>query len=353
MAEPKLTPGTLYIDRDQDVLSGAWGQYVKIGIVRNDKEAALRNKEHQTGNPRRIHVIHSLESPMVENLETQLHHIFAPQRVLGEWFLLNDQDVSTRVIPEAEMIISSQQANIDLFISKTNMKSLESAGIVREPTPEESRLHSQVVDAKHDLDIKLAKLDVIKGVLIDYAKNSGGIPGILDLQSRIIKAALQKTKLKAEHPDIYQQYETMQLSAPRGAVMIKGVASLKKLDEQLYNDQKQAASSSIFKIKHLDQPLCDHQPAIIDQHNNYLIRLGDIAKAEWLHESLRTKLLVQLGQDEGIEGLISWKRLRKEEWKFDAVKFATHHPKLYETYLEQDKAVIATLISLGRPYKTN
>jgi len=42
MTEPKLTPGTLYIDRDQDVLSGEWGQYVKIGIVRNDKEASIK-----------------------------------------------------------------------------------------------------------------------------------------------------------------------------------------------------------------------------------------------------------------------------------------------------------------------
>ena len=90
MTEPKLTPGTLYIDRDQDVLSGEWGQYVKIGIVRNDKEASIRNKEHQTGNPRRIHVIFSAESPMVEHLETYLHHIFASRRVLGEWFLLDD-----------------------------------------------------------------------------------------------------------------------------------------------------------------------------------------------------------------------------------------------------------------------
>ena len=36
MTEPKLTRGTLYLDRDQDVLPGEWGQYVKIGIVRHD-----------------------------------------------------------------------------------------------------------------------------------------------------------------------------------------------------------------------------------------------------------------------------------------------------------------------------
>jgi len=95
MTEPKLTPGTLYIDRDQDVLSGEWEQYVKIGIVRNDKEASIRNKEHQTGNPRRIHVIFSAESPMVEHIEIYLHHICVYQRVLRQWFLLDHNAVQT------------------------------------------------------------------------------------------------------------------------------------------------------------------------------------------------------------------------------------------------------------------
>ena len=58
MAEPTLTPGTLYIDRDRDVLTGEWGRYIKIGIVRNEREASRRSKEHQTGNPRRIHVVY-------------------------------------------------------------------------------------------------------------------------------------------------------------------------------------------------------------------------------------------------------------------------------------------------------
>ena len=158
MADPKLTPGTLYIDRDQDLLSGDWGQYIKIGIVRNDKEAALRNKEHQTGNPRLIHVMHAFESTMVEDLETQLHHIFAPHRVLGEWFLLDDQAVASRVIPEAKRIIAEQHRCLGAFQSKAKLKTIESTGIVRAPAPEEIQLHSLVVKAKHELDIKQAKI---------------------------------------------------------------------------------------------------------------------------------------------------------------------------------------------------
>ena len=115
MTEPKLTPGTLYIDRDRDVLSGEWGQYVKIGIVRNDKEADLRNKEHQTGNPRHIYMIYSAESPMVQHLETQLHHRFATRRILSEWFQLDENAVKTVVIPLAEEIIQEQKGALEAF----------------------------------------------------------------------------------------------------------------------------------------------------------------------------------------------------------------------------------------------
>ena len=350
MADPKLTPGTLYIDRDQDLLSGDWGQYIKIGIVRNDKEASIRNKEHQTGNPRQIHVIFSVESPMVEDLETQLHHIFAPHRVLGEWFLLDDQAVASRVIPEAKRIIAEQHRCLGAFQSKAKLKTIESTGIVRAPTPEEIQLHSLVVKAKHELVIKQAKLDTNKGMLINCAKNSSGISGVLELQRKLTKPTLQKPKLKTEHPEVYQHYETIQLSEPKGSIMIKGTSSLKKLDTRLYDDKQQATGASAFSRRHLDMSLCERNPTIIDYHSHYLRDLGGVAKARWIYESLRTDLAVQLGHDEGIDGLIAWKRVCKEESKFDASTFAADHPALYETYLASEKTSVAIMISLCRPY---
>ena len=72
MADLKLVNGTLYINRDRDYRTGAWGPYVKIGIVRDEREAKVRAKEHQTGNPREVVATHQFRAPMVEALETQL-----------------------------------------------------------------------------------------------------------------------------------------------------------------------------------------------------------------------------------------------------------------------------------------
>ena len=96
MAVPTLTAGTLYIDRDRDVRTGEWGPYVKIGIVRDGKTPEQRVKELQT-NPRRVHTIKTYSSPMVESLETRLHHNFATMWVRGEWFEMDENFVNNEL----------------------------------------------------------------------------------------------------------------------------------------------------------------------------------------------------------------------------------------------------------------
>jgi hypothetical protein len=110
MAKITLKKGSLYLLREQDYLSGNVSRYVKIGLVRDDKETAERIAEHQTGNPRAIFDYKTLESPLVEHLETQLHYRFADKWVTGEWFDLTEKEIKL-VIKEAENIIEEQKAN--------------------------------------------------------------------------------------------------------------------------------------------------------------------------------------------------------------------------------------------------
>ena len=351
MTEPKLTPGTLYIDRDQDVLSGEWGQYVKIGIVRNDKEASIRNKEHQTGNPRRIHVIFSAESPMVEHLETYLHHIFASRRVLGEWFLLDDNAVQTRVIPIAQTLIEEQRTSLEAFTQKASNKSIASSGISREPNDSELALHQQAIGAKHALEVLQARQDIIKSKLIQLAAGSGGINGVLDFQTKISRPSLQKSKLKTDHPEIYSEYETLVLGEPKGLLSIKGTSSLKKLDEELYDEKKLTAHSATTDNGDITSSEVERNSTITDLHQAYLDNLKAIASADWLYESLKAGLASILHNDDEIKGVVSWKRLAKEEPKFDADSFAKDHSDIYAKYLSSEKVTIASIVNPSRPYK--
>jgi len=350
VTEPKLTPGTLYIDRDQDVLSGDWGPYVKIGIVRNDKEASIRNKEHQTGNPRRIHVIFSAESPMVEHLETYLHHIFASRRVLGEWFLLDGNAVRTQVIPIAETLIEEQRTSLEAFTQKASNKSIASSGISREPTDSELALHQQAVDAKNALEILQARQDIIKSKLIQLAAGSGGISGVLDFQTKISRPSLQKSKLKTDYPELYSNYETLVLSEPKGSFSVKGTSSLKKLDKDLYNEKKLMADSAAIDNSGITSPEIERNSTITDLHLAYLESLKAIASADWLYESLKAGLASILHNDDEIKGVVSWKRVAKEEPKFDADSFEKDHPDIYAKYLSSEKVTIASIVNPSRPY---
>jgi hypothetical protein len=58
-----------------------------------------------------------------------------------------------------------------------------------------------------------------------------------------------------------------------------------------------------------------------------------------------------LHNDDEIAGVVSWKRLAKEESKFDTDAFAKDHPGMYAKYLSSEKVTIASIVNPSRPYR--
>ena len=162
MAIPTLTEGTLYIDRDRDVRTGEWGPYVKIGIVRDGKTPEQRVKELQTGNPRRVHTIKTYASPMVESLETRLHHNFATMWVRGEWFEMDDNFVDNELDQHIRTYIEEQNEAIEYHKKREELKSTESNGTVREPTEDEQELYAKYIEVKVQNDVLKAQSQILK-----------------------------------------------------------------------------------------------------------------------------------------------------------------------------------------------
>ena len=233
MAVPKIDQGTLLIQRAKDEISGQWSRYVKIGISRS-----LPPRDIIGGSPEYILTIHTIKSPMIENLSKQLMSTFSHCRTKGQMFLIDDQSVISDIIPEAERIATSQNKSLSNFQSKVLLKSEESSGLIRKPTDRELELHNQIIDAKRDLKVKLTNQEIIKRFLYDEISNSSGIPGVLKLTSRTRKPRLQKARLKEDYRPIYLQYETEKLSKPSGTLKIKGAATIEKIDPTLYNALK-------------------------------------------------------------------------------------------------------------------
>ena len=69
-------PGTIYFVEERDLLGFTTPNYVKIGLVKDNEKGRSsddRKDEHQTGNPRSLVVVHSINTESnVSLLETMI-----------------------------------------------------------------------------------------------------------------------------------------------------------------------------------------------------------------------------------------------------------------------------------------
>ena len=63
----------------------------KIGVTKGSIEKRL--KKLQTGNAEELYVLKNFQTETPFTLEKMLHRHFAPNRMVGEWFYLNDDDI--------------------------------------------------------------------------------------------------------------------------------------------------------------------------------------------------------------------------------------------------------------------
>ncbi len=68
----------------------------KIGYTKRAIEKRL--KEFKTGNGAEIYLIESFHSKWGTKIEAALHRLFRSKKISGEWFNLNDDEVSSFVV---------------------------------------------------------------------------------------------------------------------------------------------------------------------------------------------------------------------------------------------------------------
>lgn len=66
-------------------------EYVKIG---SSLKTSSRIKSIQTGCPFKLEVVKILRTPLYENIESCLHHMYGEFNTIGEWFKFPDMNIS-------------------------------------------------------------------------------------------------------------------------------------------------------------------------------------------------------------------------------------------------------------------
>ena len=348
MAKIKLVPGQLYFLREQDYLTSEISDYVKIGLVKNERETVERMKDHQTGNPRNIIEYESLhEVPMVGELESQLHRLYAELRVSGEWFKMTDAEVETAIskarsiIEEQRTIYSQLKESYELDQSESNGRTIESNG-------DHQHAWRDFVDCRYDLDVVKTQQKIVERKLRAAMGTFAGIEGIVDFTEKKSADSFDKKKFMEEHADVAAEYITEDEKPSSGRFLLKNARKLQDENPDLKQELKvNPENKPDFSEVQLSTKLPSSSD-LMALHANYLEFEHSIVELSWAHDRAEAKLKCMLNVNESIEGLCAWKREPKMTEKFDAARLKEDQPDLYAQYIIPGKSGYAVSV---RPYR--
>ena len=348
-----LVPGYIYFIRERDFLTNQVGGYVKIGLTREERPVSARLSDHKTANPREEYSEWDIQVPMVDKLETYMHHYFAEHRITGEWFEMDNSEVMSLAIPIVQQVLAEQAVTKPLLLNKDILKATVSNGNVRAPTPAESAMHQAYITADEGLKISKALYEIKDKELRAMIGTSDGIERIINLQQKSQGPTFDKNGFLAAltEPQLALCNVTSQTS--NGGPKITGGRTLAKIDPVL-NDAKKVATDAApasVPLANKSNPVLPITQPLKDLHMEFLQTMRAVKIAEWEKEQAGAQLANMLGVDEEITGVISWKRVPSTtETKFSAAEAKKHFENIYNAHLTPRPDHIAVDIAKGHPY---
>ena len=344
MSKNTSTNGKLYLLRERDYFTKKLQPYVKIGIVRGDKETADRIAEHQTGNPRGIIELVSLESPMAEALETQLHYVFGDYWISGEWFLLDDTMVD-HVVDKANKIIK-EQTNLIPFMEKVDkFEGQLSNGKLKSATDEHIKTHQELKEADQKIKILGSKIEIIETEILQNMLGHSGVEGVVNLQFKTTHAKLDKTYLKKNYPNEYSSFCSL-VNKWSATFSLKNLMPLAEIDSYL-NDMVKQLIRPKFDASYKNYTLLKRDKKTEKQHFELIALEKERKELEWQKYQKSIQLKAEVEDYLGIDGLCTWERKATVVEEFKDKDFLKSYPALaaHQTKAKESASVIF------RPYR--
>ena len=327
-----LKPGFIYFLRERDVLSGETFEYVKIGKTDFDRPVAKRISDHQTGNPRLILDHASYQVSSIDTVETHLHHAFSENRVLGEWFRMDESTLQS-AIDEGRRIDQEVVSHADALKAADTAYDLESNEPERTATQEELALLEQAVEAGESLNRLQARQDSLEWELRAAMGASQGIDGVLSVSEVKKQPQFDEKGLQEKAPEIYEGFLVEETSLKRSFSLATKTKSKAALEPELASKQKEFKERVVQDWAACDAPLADRSTHFAELHRQYLAGMGEISLATLKKEFLEARIKAACGVAKGIEGVCKWSRSTETKMKFDRKSFEQKHPELLEKHL--------------------
>ncbi|MEY3340094.1 MAG: hypothetical protein RLZZ269_5 [Actinomycetota bacterium] len=322
-----LKKGDLYFIGERDLLTGAGSAYFKIGLVKASRRGDSENRlgEHQTGNPRQLSVVEIVTAPAISDLEKRLHHEFATDRILGEWFEFTAEALDSAV-RTAQALAAEQWDHIGALLLAKELASVESTLEEIEPVEDDYGRFAVAHAAKH-LGSEVKRLRLRCDAIFRSALEAG--KDVQRYATNVPKKAttFRKEALAEEHPDLYASY-VVEKEALTPLFLLK-----KPNTDGEFSLPSEFETFSAEMDALMD--LAQHDDGRLEQL--HLARLGLLkyeSQAKWDRSLAEANLRARCGASSGIAGLVSWARKVKVEQKFDDAAFKADHPTLAAQFTE-------------------
>ena len=322
--------GEIYFIREHDRLERQHSSYVKIGLVnstqRNSEERLL---DHQTGNPRDLVIHHVVQTPSPFWVERGLHHRLGRMRVRGEWFLLEADELSTSVALAEELAREAFQY-VDIIQQAEELADVVSSGVVLPSTPEAhewldhlSRAHVKIKACKAMSD----QYKAVFGSLSQVEKEEVEADEIVVTEAYLHKE-FDREGFDAANPGVTEKYTSITETVSGSFVpkYIKHVVS--ELDRELTEFQNvflEACQNVIEKSMTFSDLAELHRD--LESHQNAY---------EWEKTIADANLRMLCGTADGLDGLCTWKRTKKEKVEFDRDSLQFDYPDQYASFLKTE-----------------
>lgn len=335
-----LTPGQLYFINEQDVKTGSRSSYYKIGIVRDAEGRDSKNRllEHQTGNPRKLCIVEALSMPAVEVIETNLHYLFARNRVMGEWMHFSDSELQVAITKAKELATEMQENMADINYAET-LKNTISNGAKMAATDEAQELYGVIQDFKAVVEACDETLRQYDQYLYQAIESGVDVSGRATVQNRAGARKFDEKLFATTYPELFKKYSDVTFPV-KGSFRVKAASD--------WSPDLSAISTEQVELLSAFRDLLDTADLSLETgfalHEKHLGVLEIKKYADWKAEMANIKLRVLTADSDGIEGISTWKREAKETVVFDKNRLKSDHPDEYNACMIQGADTTALIV---------
>lgn len=322
--------GEIYFVRERT--DNSFSPFVKIGLVHGVRDSLERLKEHQTGNPRALFIDDEqvVRTQAVDRVEAQMHKIFAPKRVSGEWFEFSTDKELEQAVSKAQELSEEVSSMMAVFQAAEELSTKISGEAKIPATQEAIDLSTEIAKSNGEVKVCENLEKVIKSKLVAaMEEDEDNVKDTIQTVTVTFKAKFNDVEFIKDHADTYAKYVDIVQKWKKPDFRLTAKASLRdELDEDFVNQ--------ILEIESLMDSVGSFKDAYrLIEPQLLLTKLK--ARSEWNLETSKAKLKVLCGEAPGIEGVCTWVRKFEEKPVFNEQLFVEQNPELYLDYLTDPK----------------